>query len=82
MSKGSEQRGIDPQDVVPLRPFSKERVESLLALRAALMKPRYDLLRAADAIYELTYSNTYALMRLRWLTEPRQVTVLEEEALR
>ena len=53
---------------------------SLLALRAALTKPQHDLVRAADAIYELIHSNIFALMRLRWLREPRQVTVLEEEA--
>ena len=61
--------------------FSNERVDSLPTLQTALMKPQGNPVRAADAIYELAHSNTYALLRLRWLTEPQQVTVLEEEAV-
>ena len=70
-----------PQDVVPLRPFSKDRIVSLMALRAALLKPQFELLQAADAIFDLIHSDEYSLMRKKWLAEPRRVEVLDEEAV-
>ena len=70
-----------PTGVVPLRPCSQNRIESLLSLADALQRPQFNLPTAAAAIRDLLRSTAYDLMGLPWLTHPRQVEVAELEAL-
>lgn len=73
-------QGPLPTEVVPLRPFSPDRIETMLALAATLDQPEFDLQRAAGALRALVYSNVYELMLLPWLATPRQLQVAEAEA--
>ena len=73
-------QGALPDTVVPLRPFSKDRVETLLALAAAIGLPEYSLPQAAEALRDLIHSNMYELMDLPWLSTPRRVHIAEMDA--
>ena len=74
-------QGRVPCNIVPLRPLSTERVETLLSLAGALELPGQELPRAVAAIKDLVHSTAYALMDLPWLEQPRQVHVPEGEAV-
>ena len=73
-------QGALPDTLVPLRPFSKDRVETLLALAAAICLPEYNLPQAAEALRDLIHSNAYELMDLPWLSTPRRVHIAEVDA--